>query len=1244
MRHKLALFIALLLLPLMGFAAPADFAKGVSITNPSGTAIEINDAQAISTTGTSKLGAVSASNISATGNISAVKYFGDGGSLTNVGSTGISGSVASITTADITNLLGVNISGTAADIATLRATTVTATTINGQYASFTTLNVSSLTGLTGVSTTGGATLSATAVNAQYASFTTVTAGTYNGIGGGLTISPSWATAGLTLDQINYSNYVDVRQLGVICDGAAHSTNLNMAQIALNLAAIRPGITVNLAPKGFTCIYGTNTTTGVESPLKYLSNTTVLTEGTIKHNINNTDLNLLQGFYDAATASPTQRQYNVAVIGVPGNWWDTVSRTTLNGQSRKMLNIDNCTNCYVAGNFISLTTNIISYGIQLRNPENVLVERNIVRMFHHPANAAGGDAFHINADASGTVVRNNWFYGDDDGCSITEEGLANKHAIGTLFEGNTCSTYGYSSMKMFTDAAAAGSTIEGTRWIGNYFGIHGPNNFGGNYGDIYTDANGTGRSILNTTISDNYFDGHNGTRDNGSGAGSSFLMTSNDLCAVDGVQFNNNTFSGYQYRGMQIADKVCNIQIKGGSFVDYAGEHVIVSPSLVTSMTFNLTNQMRVNFDPAVSLTGVLTGDTQYVSVTAGTTNAFNFARFRITSVSTVNGDPWVIVDANGITSATDQVNASISASIVRRSGSAIYHRGVTNLVVDGVTFDDPPAATIIENSVPKPNNGIYRDNRVLHFKDYAAYQITAGWNLQFLYNQCIDSMGNFCIRESASSNVSNSIFIGNMDTGVSTTSRASFQLLDADHIAQWGNIGTNTDKFDFYAFNKVSASNVIATSATITTTATIGSISITTAKSSLLDVSVTGGVSVTGNVSAQSFVGTSARLTSLTLTGSATMTGISATNISATGNISALNFIGNGGSLTGITASGSGDSIISGTTKVTANSATSTISFTTAGTTSSYVTSVGLFVMPGISATTNQSSFTTIYAAGAVGIGTATPASSLTVVNGEVQLGTSGVACSGTNAGAVRYTASSLFFCDSSSWQPLATSSGGTNADRIVSGTTSILAQSGSGIISITTNGITSATISATGVFTMPGLNVQGSITATTIGVNTLNTGLGNSRIFFAGNAAGLLTASSNLTYTSSGVNNKLNVNLTTTGGQTLNVSGSAYISSWTIINGITPTAPLEVNGSISATNINALGVSSTISGTFVNAGTVSTSIDSISNFMRLASPTTAPSCTVVPDAVWRNGTTGCLNYCAGPNSPTVITAVGNGC
>ena len=80
------------------------------------------------------------------------------------------------------------------------------------------------------------------------------------------------------------------------------------------------------------------------------------------------------------------------------------------------------------------------------------------------------------------------------------------------------------------------------------------------------------------------------------------------------------------------------------------------------------------------------------------------------------------------------------------------------------------------------------------------------------------------------------------------------------------------------------------------------------------------------------------------------------------------------------------------------------------------------------------------YFRSSLGIGTSSPGSSLTIV-GEAQVGNSGAACvTATNAGAIRYTGGSLQYCNASNtWITLGAAGGGLE-DRIVSGTTNVIA------------------------------------------------------------------------------------------------------------------------------------------------------------------------------------------------------------
>ncbi|HEX2859983.1 MAG TPA: hypothetical protein VHP58_07310, partial [Alphaproteobacteria bacterium] len=106
-------------------------------------------------------------------------------------------------------------------------------------------------------------------------------------------------------------------------------------------------------------------------------------------------------------------------------------------------------------------------------------------------------------------------------------------------------------------------------------------------------------------------------------------------------------------------------------------------------------------------------------------------------------------------------------------------------------------------------------------------------------------------------------------------------------------------------------------------------------------------------------------------------------------------FVGDGSGLTGVTA-GSSDRIVSGTTAVYANNNTGYVSFTSAGNTTGWYSPSGIFAAVGISTTSNQASFTTVYA---VGLATLTNGISVTgnITGAGLISTTSGGTVSATN-------------------------------------------------------------------------------------------------------------------------------------------------------------------------------------------------------------------------------------------------------
>lgn len=89
---------------------------------------------------------------------------------------------------------------------------------------------------------------------------------------------------------------------------------------------------------------------------------------------------------------------------------------------------------------------------------------------------------------------------------------------------------------------------------------------------------------------------------------------------------------------------------------------------------------------------------------------------------------------------------------------------------------------------------------------------------------------------------------------------------------------------------------------------------------------------------------------------------------------------------------------------------------------------------------------------GNVGVGTPSPNATLHV-SGTIRIADGGEACDGDRAGAIRYTSGSVFeFCKGSGWESMANAAGNVQSDRIVSGTTRILASEDRSITFTTAN------------------------------------------------------------------------------------------------------------------------------------------------------------------------------------------------
>jgi hypothetical protein len=291
------------------------------------------------------------------------------------------------------------------------------------------------------------------------------------------------------------------------------------------------------------------------------------------------------------------------------------------------------------------------------------------------------------------------------------------------------------------------------------------------------------------------------------------------------------------------------------------------------------------------------------------------------------------------------------------------------------------------------------------------------------------------------------------------------------------------------------------------------------------------------------------------------------------------------------------DTIISGTTKVTANT-TGYISFTTAGTTTGYMDTAGNFILPGVSAT-GPISGTNGYFSGTLTTG------NTAVIGNNLYVGSNFVFNSTSSRTLTWGNAFQTTMIGDPTNKYISLTPSGTEAMRIVStgyvgiGTTtpsSTLDVSGSGLIiaQFSNNSQASATINRALIRLANGTSASKYLGANNSGDFSVYASDTQTRLFTISDGG-----SNNSSYMFA--RNKAIIGFTAPGGQnpsaTLHVMGSTLTTSWTGINfsdptNVTPTAPLEVSGTISATR-------------FVGDGSGLTGIVAAANGDNIASGTT---------------------------------------
>ena len=97
---------------------------------------------------------------------------------------------------------------------------------------------------------------------------------------------------------------------------------------------------------------------------------------------------------------------------------------------------------------------------------------------------------------------------------------------------------------------------------------------------------------------------------------------------------------------------------------------------------------------------------------------------------------------------------------------------------------------------------------------------------------------------------------------------------------------------------------------------------------------------------------------------------------------------------------------------------------------------------------------------GNVGIGTATPQSLVHAYGGEVQVGSSGASCAAARGGAIRFSGSSLYYCDgSSTWQTVSSGGGSGTVTSSSAGQVAYYQSTGTTVIGTSTLNISSGNV-----------------------------------------------------------------------------------------------------------------------------------------------------------------------------------------
>jgi hypothetical protein len=415
----------------------------------------------------------------------------------------------------------------------------------------------------------------------------------------------------------------------------------------------------------------------------------------------------------------------------------------------------------------------------------------------------------------------------------------------------------------------------------------------------------------------------------------------------------------------------------GNFT-YSSGLLKVSAISVSTITATTVSASTINATGTAGTVSATYGYFKYISATSGLAGSMA----TLTDVSETGVASGMLLRYNGTKWESVGASTALSTTTMIPNWPDAISCNVTNPAVG--------LLTLFTANMPDTGNGLYY------------YALSVG---STVYEAAYNSNGTFNTYASSGITTSNcNVSISTLYANGQAFNFIGSNLLSATTAAngvQWNNNGQLGADFNF-TYNSTTA--VVSTS-TISATNHYGlSVSSTTGTFGSIG---TGAIAMTGN-----------------LTGSPLISSSNGGVISATYDyskyVSTTALTVNGVAITG---NASGDRIVSGTgnsVAIVANSNTNIISITNSGVTADYFNSNGVLALPGISATSNLTSITTLYASGKVGIGTTNPSATLEVLGTisatAAQFTSDTTVCNSNIAGRVTYASGSLMLCNGTSW------------------------------------------------------------------------------------------------------------------------------------------------------------------------------------------------------------------------------------